>query len=102
VKKIVGKNHVSNTQKKLRKYAIIQAIKSNTPCADCGMYYPYWVMDFDHVPERGSKSGPMTRFVSGHSVGKLMAEIAKCDVVCANCHRNRTHRRSDPEENQGV
>jgi len=93
--KTKGKNHIANTQKKARKYAIIQAIKSNTPCADCGKYYPYWVIDFDHV--RGRKRGPMTRFVGDHSVGTLLAEIDKCDVVCSNCHRDRTHKRSYPE-----
>jgi hypothetical protein len=25
------------------------------PCADCGVEYPHFVMDFDHVPERGPK-----------------------------------------------
>lgn len=26
-------------------------------------------------------------------VNKLKEEIAKCDLVCSNCHRDRTHRR---------
>ena len=28
----------------------------------------------------------------GYSLNKLKQEIAKCDVVCANCHRRRTAR----------
>ena len=61
------------------------------PCADCGILYPYYVMDFDH------RDGA-TKSFSLHSVHRvtkraIMQEIAKCDVVCANCHRERTHQR---------
>ena len=28
----------------------------------------------------------------GFSNKKVLEEIAKCDIVCANCHRIRTHR----------
>lgn len=60
------------------------------PCMDCGIQYPTYIMDFDHV--RGVK-----RFYIGGAAGRslktLGEEIAKCDVVCSNCHRERTHRR---------
>lgn len=65
------------------------------PCADCGKTYPYYVMDFDHKPEtevshhlkpRGRHG--MDRLAGSKNL--LLAEIAKCDVVCANCHRERT------------
>jgi len=61
------------------------------PCADCGNAYPYWVMDFDHV--RGDKS---FNIAGGVLTGRarLESEVAKCDVVCANCHRRRTWQRS--------
>jgi len=66
----------------------------SVPCADCGLSFPYYVMDFDHRP------GPVKCFnlanVAGQtriSLARLEAEIAKCDVVCANCHRIRTHER---------
>ncbi len=61
------------------------------PCADCGIQYPYYVMDFDHR-DGGLKEFPL---YSVHGVTKraILREIEKCDVVCANCHRERTHRR---------
>ena len=47
------------------------------------------MLDFDHV--RGDKVKELSVLVSqGVSVRKLDAEIAKCVVVCANCHRRRT------------
>lgn len=64
------------------------------PRADCGKRYPHYVMDFDHRP--GEKKSFNLAIAAGQtrlSWEKIAAEIAKCDVVCANCHRIRTHRR---------
>ena len=76
----------------LRVRAFVITAKSK-PCADCGIQYPCYVMDFDHV--RGTKLDGISRMVSMvYTEEKLQEEIDKCDVVCANCHRERTHRRS--------
>lgn len=58
------------------------------PCTDCHVQYPPYVKDFHHV--RGVKRFAISRG-GCRSVGSLLAEIAKCDVICANCHRERTH-----------
>jgi hypothetical protein len=63
----------------------------DVPCQDCGRRYPAHVMDFDHV--RGRKLGNVSLMKNYAGTVKLVAEIAKCDVVCANCHRIRSHRR---------
>ena len=66
---------------------IINAAKA-VPCQDCHKMYPPYVLDFDHV--RGKKRFNVSR--GGCRSGQvLLAEIAKCDIVCANCHRERTH-----------
>ena len=70
---------------------LIRQAKS-VPCADCGEYYPYYVMEFDHV--RGRKSTTVSRMVNAGSIDRVHQEMAKCDVVCSNCHRFRTHQRS--------
>lgn len=63
------------------------------PCADCGKRYPHYVMDFDHVSDdKEANVSDLKR--SGVSESRLLAEIAKCEVVCANCHRARTWKRS--------
>lgn len=62
------------------------------PCADCGKTYPPVLMDFDHVPERGPKLFNITN--GRRAKDKLLIEIAKCDVVCAMCHRIRTATRA--------
>lgn len=73
---------------KLEKQKIVNEIKKR-PCVDCGVVYPPYVMDFDHV--RGEKRGGVAKMVGQTwSVQALMEEIEKCDLVCANCHRVRT------------
>ena len=60
----------------------------NGPCVDCGNRFPPECMDFDHRP------GEIKLFDLSHGMrrarGTALAEIAKCDLVCSNCHRIRT------------
>jgi len=56
------------------------------PCVDCGEK-DLVVLDFDHV--RGTKRNKVTALILA-SFEALKAEIAKCEVRCANCHRRRT------------
>ncbi len=74
-----------------KKKAIREWIQSqkNRPCMDCGQRYPHYVMDFDHRPDEEKLYEP-TRLYVQQSWKKARAEVAKCDVVCANCHRERT------------
>jgi lysyl-tRNA synthetase class I len=69
----------------------IQEMKSSSPCLDCKLSYPYYVMDFDHV--RGRKQKNVMELINTLSKKKIDEEIAKCEIVCSNCHRIRTHMR---------
>ena len=68
---------------------LINELKSK-PCADCGLTYPFYVMDFDH---REGKAFTISQAWRARSWGAVLEEVEKCDVVCANCHRERTHNR---------
>lgn len=71
--------------------ALIEAAKS-VPCKDCGHTFDQVCMDFDHRPGEVKKYGIAT--MKGRvSLEVVRREIAKCDVVCANCHRLRTKER---------
>ena len=61
----------------------LDALKA-VPCLDCGLSFPPEAMDFDHV--RGKKEGNVSDMV-GRPWPVLKVEVAKCDVVCATCHR---------------
>jgi hypothetical protein len=58
------------------------------PCADCGESDPI-VLEFDH---RGDKLFTISGAIRDRNWQSVLDEIAKCDVVCANCHRRRTAR----------
>ena len=68
--------------------ALIDGIK-NVPCLDCGGKFDPCVMDFDHVDpsEKEMNIGVLARRCD---TKRLMQEISKCEIVCANCHRLRT------------
>lgn len=73
-------------QRKLADYLVCH------PCVDCGETN-IRVLDFDHV--RGKKSKDISKMMStGCSWSTIEAEIAKCEVRCANCHRIRESQKS--------
>lgn len=67
-----------------------QEFKQLKGCLDCGENYPYWMLELDHC--RGEKLDNVSA-MGLVTMEVLIAEIAKCDVVCANCHRIRTYNR---------
>ena len=69
------------------------AEQKDVPCADCGGEFPPYCMDFDHS-DPAEKVGNVSRLVKDGSWQALRDEIAKCEIVCANCHRIRTHAHS--------
>ncbi len=71
---------------------VIDEAKSR-PCVECGIQFPLPAMQFDHV--RGVKSFNLGSANSrANNLDALREEIAKCDVVCANCHAVRTDART--------
>lgn len=66
--------------------------KTGKPCKDCSGHYHPWQMDFDHLVP-GAKKVNVSRVHLSGSLRAFLEEIEKCDLVCANCHRDRTHRR---------
>ena len=62
-------------------------ILKDKPCMDCKIKYPYYIMQFDH---RGNKKFTISQYVGGRATATIIREIKKCDIVCANCHAERT------------
>lgn len=77
-----------NTKYYRKRREELNRIKCN-PCSDCGVQYSPWVMQFDHR-EPSKKTFAVSQINLGYT--RLKNEIAKCDLVCANCHAERTHK----------
>lgn len=60
------------------------------PCVDCGEADPV-VLEFDHLRDKVKEVTVLA--LAGNSWQAVLAEIEKCEVVCANCHRRRTSMR---------
>jgi hypothetical protein len=65
--------------------------RRSVPCADCGGIFAQCAMDFDHR-DGSTQVGSVTQMING-SIDRMLAEVDKCDIVCANCHRLRTFER---------
>ena len=61
--------------------------KRTQSCVDCGEDDPI-VLDFDHRSQK-NKTASVAQ-LTNYSWTKVLKEIEKCDVRCANCHRRRT------------
>lgn len=83
---------IRNKTKKHQIRDYIQKYKELRGCMDCGVKYPYYVLDLDHREPSEKKFTPSLLHKT-NSWEKMIAELKKCDVVCANCHRKRTHLR---------
>lgn len=73
--------------------AFLINIKVGKECTDCGLpcdigNYP--VFDWDHLPGTVKLFDVGRAGVQSRSIEEIEAEIEKCELVCANCHRMRT------------
>lgn len=73
--------------------AEIHVLKSK-PCVDCGGTFPSVCMDFDHIDGHVKVNNIATMVHGLRRIAVIRAEIAKCEVVCSNCHRIRTANRT--------
>lgn len=73
-----------------------QAIESmGGRCVDCGFddLSRLEVFDFDHLPGKLKKIN-LSRIFASYSLERVLEELAQCEVVCSNCHRTRTKKRT--------
>lgn len=92
--KEVQKERVKARSRRYRKELreLIRSLKEASPCIDCNVAYPWYVMDYDHVI--GNKEHDISVMVANlASKQRILDEIAKCELVCSNCHRERTFSR---------
>ncbi len=83
----------ATARRRARARAQIRAFLSGRACVDCGERDPV-VLEFDHAgPEKLGAVAELT--YRGADEARLAAEVARCEVVCACCHRLRTATRAN-------
>lgn len=83
---------IFSTKARQRNRDYLAWVKTDVPCLDCKVVYPPYVMQFDHIADDKDRAVAALA-QAGASLDRLKAEIAKCELVCANCHALRTHQR---------
>jgi len=86
----IEKARTRNERQRRANEAFLVQYYSSHPCVDCGES-DVVVLEFDHLRDKEANISALLR---GYSLEALKREIAKCDVVCANCHRRRTAQRA--------
>ena len=94
------RDHLARVGALERNKEYLRRLRSRTPCADCGKKFHFSAMDFDHVS--GTKIGCLSELAGARvRLERLKEEAAKCEIVCANCHRVRTWKRRELKEEMG-
>ena len=83
--------YIENNRKRVsrvmqERYEYLLLYFQTHPCVECGEKDPV-VLEFDHL---GDKSFDVARGIRDKNWNEVLAEMEKCEVVCANCHRRRT------------
>jgi 5-methylcytosine-specific restriction endonuclease McrA len=87
--KMAAKRHDKIKAEQIRSY--VAGYLSRHPCLDCGEPDPI-VLEFDHRVRNSKVFNIGDAIQKGFALTKVVAEIEKCDVRCANCHRRKTAR----------
>jgi hypothetical protein len=99
VKRHFDQQCVYHLARRAERRAFIDSIKLAAGCIDCGYNLNAEVLDFDHL-DSATKIAGIAAMID-HSMPLLIAEIAKCVVRCANCHRIVTQARRKPASIDG-
>jgi hypothetical protein len=83
-----AREHEREYASRLRR--VRSGLKIMLGCVDCGFNAHPDALQFDHVCASGEKQCDVSK---AKSFNRLACEVAKCEVVCANCHAIRTAKR---------
>jgi hypothetical protein len=76
----------NNKRFRKRRAQWLQELKESLSCIKCGESR-WWILDFHHRNPQ-EKEMNMASFMHHFGMKRILEEIEKCDVLCANCHRD--------------
>lgn len=81
-------NYRSKKKKKKENYQKLREYLLSHPCEMCGNG-DLLVLEFDHLRDKEENISVLV--ANGNTWSRIKREIDKCQVLCANCHRIKTH-----------
>lgn len=78
-----------NKEERRRGFARLAEIKESNPCTDCGRYLASYLMEYDHLDPTTKVAGITAMVTRNRPWTSVEAEMAKCELVCGECHRIR-------------
>lgn len=91
--------HKTQVKQALRHYRkqVIQRWKQMKGCASCGVKLPHYCLDIDHVDpmDKPKRKANLITYLSSLSWINIKKELSKCQILCANCHRMKTHEQKE-------
>jgi hypothetical protein len=88
-KRHIARVRQDNVRRKAAVAAELETFLRAHPCVGCGTT-DIRVLEFDHRPEELKSANVSAMVGMGLPWDRILQEIAKCDVRCANCHRIKT------------
>ena len=82
-----------NTKNRLKD--LVKEMKEGQPCARCDQHFPFYCLEFHHRDPDTKLDSITSMLRRGVSYETLKAELQKCDVLCACCHRILEAQESD-------
>lgn len=73
------------------KRSVLARYKTINGCVDCGYNDHHSALEFDHLPE--FEKNRTVASMMYQSWAAIKSEIAKCELICSNCHSIRTWQR---------
>ncbi len=78
------KNNIVTRKRELKRW--FKELKNSLKCASCGENTSV-CLDFHHDNEKNKDHNISSMIKRGFSKEKILEEIEKCTILCANCHR---------------
>ena len=76
---------LSKRRRRKLRYDVVEEYKLTYACKVCGYNRCAQALDFHHL---GDKEEAISLMIQKcRPLEKIVAEMAKCEVLCANCHR---------------
>jgi len=79
-------SHVKRRKDDIKKW--FKEYKAELSCSICNEDHPATI-DFHHKDGKDKEQGISYMVANGYSIDRIKKELAKCEILCSNCHRKK-------------